>query len=92
MNFFSVEVSKFCQLRVLNKFIQQRFSLLSKAYWTEKFLKFKPLAYLEPCEKSMMNFFCEYITPFSCSLFSQKHSIVHVSQSSESVSEIYLIF
>ena len=92
MNFFSAEVSKFCQLRVLNKFIQQRFSFWSKANWTEKFLKFKPLAYLDPCEKSMMNFFCEYMTPFSCSLFPQKHSIVHVSQSSECVSEIYLIF
>ena len=64
MNFFSAEVSKFCQLRVLNKFIQQRFSFWSKANWTEKLLKFKPLAYLDPCEKSMMNFFCEYMTPF----------------------------
>ena len=28
-----------------------------------KFLKFRPLAYLEPCKTSMMKLFCEYMAP-----------------------------
>ena len=47
---FSAKVLKFCQLRVVNSFIQQRFSLWCKVNWKENFLKFRPLVYLEPAK------------------------------------------
>ena len=42
LTFFSAEVLKFCQLRILNSFVQQRFSLWYKV----NRMKFRPLAYL----------------------------------------------
>ena len=53
------DVLKFCPLRVLKSFIQQRFSPWCKVKWLKKFLKFRPLAYLEPCKTSMMELFCK---------------------------------
>ena len=85
--FFFSEILKFCQLHVLNSFIQQRLILWCKANWMEKFFKFRPLAYLEPCETSMMELFCE-----NWWLLLVVHYFHRNAQSSEWVSEIYLIF
>ena len=48
-----------CQLHMLSSFIQQHFSPYSKVNSMEKILKYR-LAYIEPCETSMMELFCEY--------------------------------
>ena len=54
LNIFSANILKFCQLCVLSSFIHQRFSPWYEVKWMEKFLKFRPLAYLKPCETSMI--------------------------------------
>ena len=58
----------------------------------EKFLKFRPLtAYLEPCETSMMELFANIHDSLVVHYFLRNVKIIHVSRSSEGVSEIYLI-
>ena len=63
LTFFCSKVLKFCQLHMLNSFIQQCFSPWCKVNGMEKFqfVKFRPLVYLEPCKTSMMELFCEYM-------------------------------
>ena len=45
---------------MLSSFTQQCISRWCKVNWLEKYLKFRPLAYLDSCQTSVMELFCEY--------------------------------
>ena len=47
------------KLRMLNSFIQQGFRPWCKVNWMENFLKCRPVASLESCQRSAMEIFYE---------------------------------